>query len=243
MRTLVFEVRGEYGLFRKPYAAMSPVSFPFPPPPAVLGMLGAVAGYDKTDSARRLGWERVRVGVRLLAPVATYRGAVNLLETEAAGWDKDPTRFFRKADGRLVRIQIPCEFLRRPAYRIYVAGLPEAARSELEALLAAGRSAYTVSLGLAQCLAELRWVGARQARPRAGDRFSCPGVVPVAPALSVDYGRGRRFQRLRVPVAMDPERIVHRYQEVVLAEDGEPLTGHGGAGHIYEVGDETVAFL
>ncbi len=49
MRTLVFDVAGEYGQFKRPYSPMSPVSYPFPPPTAVLGMLGAIAGYAKDD--------------------------------------------------------------------------------------------------------------------------------------------------------------------------------------------------
>ena len=31
---LVFDIGGEYGLFKMPYSPMSPVSYPLPPPPA-----------------------------------------------------------------------------------------------------------------------------------------------------------------------------------------------------------------
>jgi CRISPR-associated protein Cas5h len=238
MRTLVLEVRGEYGQFKKPYSPMSPVSYPFPPPTAVLGMLGAIAGYAKTDYPQRLGWATVRVGVRLLAPVRMFRAAINLLQTKD-GTDK----FFRPRTGQNTHTQVPYEFLREPAYRLYVAGLPEAVADHLQAQLDAGRTAYTVSLGLASCLADVAWVGAWEAAPVEAEEWVSRAVIPLAPGLDVKYEAGRRYQRLRVPAAMDGDRVVHRYQEVVLAEDGEPVWGRGGAGRIHEVNGETLAFL
>jgi hypothetical protein len=36
---------------------------------------------------------------------------------------------------------------------------------------------------------------------------------------------------------------VHRYQEVVMAEDGAPIRGSGGHAAFYRIEDETLAFL
>lgn len=238
MRTLVLEVRGEYGQFKKPYSPMSPVSYPFPPPPAVLGMLGAIAGYGKADYAQRLGWDTARIGVRLLAPARVFRAAINLLQT------KDGTdAFFRPRAGQNTHTQVPYEFLREPAYRLYVAGLPEAAADDLQESLSAGRTAYTVSLGLASCLADVSFVGDWEATSVTALNWTSRAVIPLAAGIEVEYEAGRRYQRLRVPAAMDANRVVHRYQEVVLAEDGGPVRGRGGMGQLYEVNGETLAFL
>lgn len=238
MHTLVFEVRGEYAQFKKPYSPMSPVSYPLPPPTAVLGMLGAIAGYAKTDYHELLGWQSVRVGVRVLNPVRVYRAAVNLLQT------KDGTDvYFRPRAGQNTHTQVPYEFLREPAYRIYVAGLEEKAARCLEDKLSAGCTVYTVTLGLASCLADIQWVGAAEARPMNAAEWSSTAVIPLAPGLDVYYEDGRRYQRLRVPAVMDGKRVVHRYQEVVMAEDGLPIRGKGGEGQLYEVNGETIAFL
>jgi len=238
MRTLVLDVSGDYAQFKKPYSPMSPVSFPFPPPTAVLGMVGAIAGYSKADYARRLGWDTARIGVRLLAPVRVFRAAINLLQT------KDGTdAYFRPRAGQNTHTQVPYEFLREPAYRLYVAGLPEAAAKEVQRQLTRGRSAYTVSLGLASCLADVGWIGTWEAVPVSDEGWSSRAVIPLAPGLEIHYENGRRYQRLRVPAAMDAARVVHRYQEVVLAEDGLPVRGQGGAGQLYEVQGEILAFL
>ncbi len=236
MDTLVFDIEGEYAQFKKPYSPMSPVSFPFPPPTAVLGLLGALAGYAKDEYAERLGWQQVRVGVGLRAPVRVFRAALNLLNT------KDGTdSHFRPKAGANTHIQVPCEFLRSPAFRIYAADLPAEVADDLARELSAGRTAYTPSLGLAQCLAEVRWVGRYPARPAAATEWSAATVVPLVEGVRVRYEEGRRYQRLRVPASMGGERVVHRYQEVVVAEDAGPVQGTGGA--LFEVNGETVAFF
>ncbi|HOB62023.1 MAG TPA: type I-B CRISPR-associated protein Cas5b [Candidatus Competibacteraceae bacterium] len=238
MRTLVFDVAGEYGQFKRPYSPMSPVSYPFPPPTAVLGMLGAIAGYAKDDYHDRLGWRTARIGIALQAPVRTFHAAVNLLQTKD-GVDS----YFRPRAGQNTHTQIPFEFLRQPRFRLYVAGLHEAAMDRLADQLASGRTAYTVSLGLASCLADVDWVGEWQARPLDSANWSCSSVVPLATDVTVHYADGRHYHRLRVPVTMDSQRIVHRYQEVVAATDTNPITGRGGQGWLYAVGDAAIAFL
>jgi CRISPR-associated protein Cas5h len=238
MRTLVFEVSGEYGQFKKPYSPMSPVSYPLPPPPAVLGMLGAILGYGKEEYPRRLGWERLRIAVGLRAPLRVFRAALNLLQT------KDGTdAFFRPRAGQNTHTQVPFEFLRRPHFRVYVAGLAEPVADALAGRLRTGHSAYTVSLGLAPCLAELAWVGEWPALALPAGEWAADTAVPVREGVIVRYEEGRHYHRLRIPAVMDDERIVHRYQEIVLAEDGRPIHGQSGEGVAYAVGSDTVAFL
>ena len=238
MRTLVFEISGEYGQFKKPYSPMSPVSYPLPPPPAVLGMLGAILGDGKDEYAQRLNWERLRIAVGLRAPLRLFRAALNLLQTKT-GTDS----FFRPLADQNVHTQVPFEFLRRPHFRVYVAGLAEPVAVDLAERLRAGRSAYTVSLGLAPCLAELAWVGEWPAQALPAGEWAADTAVPVQEQTLIHYEEGRHYHRLRIPAAMDGERIVHRYQEIVLAEDGQPVRGQSQEGSCYGVGADTVAFL
>ena len=238
MRTLVFDVTGEYGQFKKPYSPMSPVSYPFPPPTAVLGMLGAIAGYDKTEYHERLGWRAARIAIAPQAPIRSFRAAINLLNTKD-GVDG----YFRPRAGQNTHIQVPFEFLRDPRFRLYAAGLPDEAMTRLADQLQSGRTAYTVSLGLASCLAEVHWVGEWPAQPLVTPEWHCASVVPLAGDIAVHYADGRHYHRLRVPAVMDGGRIVHRYQEVVTAADAQPIAGQGGQGWFYTVGNATVAFL
>ncbi len=238
MRTLVFDIHGDYAQFKKPYSPMSPVSYPFPPPTAVLGILGAIAGYPKEEYHERLGWRSARIGVSLRAPVQVYRTAINLLQT------KDGTdAFFRPRAGQNTHTQVPFEFLKFPAFRLYVSDLATDAMQELSTRLCAGATAYTVTLGLASCLAEVEWVGEWEAQALQADDWTTTTVVPLTADVSIHYEDGRRYHRLRVPTVMDGKRIVHSYQEIVMAEDGQPIRGQGGSGLFYQVPHETIAFL
>ncbi len=238
METIVFEVKGEYALFKKAYSSMSPVSYPFPPPTVVMGMLGAIAGYPKETYARELGWRELRIAVRVLQQPRPYQTALNLLNT------KDGTdAWFRPKADQNTHIQVPCEFLQGVAYRLYVSGLPEQARGKLVGQLEKGGTVYSVSLGWASCLAELDWVGIRHARPLDGPDWACHSVLPLTPDIQVNYQDRRRYHRLRIPVTMDEGRIVQRFQEVVSVDDGRPVKGSGISPSLFEIDDETIAFL
>lgn len=237
MRTLIFDVKGEYAHFKKPYSPMSPVTFPFPPPVAVLGLLGAILGYKKEEYHERLGWERIKIAVRVINPVKTIHAALNLLNT------KDGTdAHFRPLAGKNTHIQLPFEFLKDPKFRIYATDMPDSVHETLKESLESGKTVFTPVLGLAQCIADIKWVGEREAVHTERDRWTMDSVCPLDEGPSVKYEDGRRYHRFRVPAAMDGSRVVHRYSEVVMADDCRPINGTGG-GAIYEIGEETIAFL
>ncbi len=236
MRCLVFDIEGDYALFKKPYSPMSPVSYPLPPPTVVLGILGAILGYGKDDYHEKLDWQNVRVGVRLLKPVQTFTAALNWLNT------KDGTdNYFRPLAEKNPHIQIPCQFLKNPAYRIYVSGLNDENADRLAGYLSQGYTEYTPVLGLASCLADVSWVGEWDALPSQKTEWQSRCAVALDESVKIHYQDRRRYHRLRVPADMDAERIVHRYQEIVLAEDGAEICGSGG--EFFEVNGETISFL
>lgn len=231
MRTIIFDISGAYGHFRKPYAPASPVSYPFPPPPTVLGIMGAITGMGKDEYHKRLGWDKVRIGIRILNPIHVFRATVNLVNTKA-DW------YYIKS-----RIQIPYEFLKNPAFRIYIAGLPEDIADLLGSLLVDGKTVYTPGLGLAQCIADVAFVADTKAcpAPRAESTFS---VIPIGDSTVIEYEAGRRYERVRIATRMDPERTVHEYCQAVTALDAnpaKPVTVRGS--DLYEVNGEFIPFF
>lgn len=229
MHTIVFDVSGPYGHFRKPYAPASPVTYPFPPPPTVLGLMGAIVGYGKEEYLSKIGWENVRVGIRLLRSTRKYRTGLNLR------LEPDP----RKKDSSL-RGQYPYEFLIDPAFRIYIAEATDEAMQDLESQLRAGRTVYTPSLGLAQCIANVVFVGAFEAQLLSQTECNIASVVPD-PEENCRYEPGRCYVRYRVPAKMQPDRTVVDYREVVVAEDSDSITVE--TDQAYEVGDDQILFF
>ncbi len=233
MRTIVFDISGPYAHFRKPYAPVSPVTYPFPPPPTVLGMIGAILGLGKDEYHQLLGWEQVRIGIRLLKPVSIYRTAINLISTKKKEtWCRTDTR-----------LQIPYEFLKTPAYRIYVAELPANRADRLTELLNAGKTVYTPSLGLAQCLAEVQFVAETIAVVDA-DAVGTRAVIPMTDKADIEYETGRRYERVRVAARMGPGRIVTEYREAVTVLDADkhkPIRVRNV--ELYRINNESIAFF
>lgn len=239
MKTLVFDIKGEYGHFKKPYSPMSPVTFPFPPPPAVMGILGAIMGISKNEYHEKLGWDKLKIGVRLLAPIQIFRSAINLLNTKD-GTDK----YLRPRANTNTHIQVNYEFLKSPAFRIYLAEMTSENYDLLKGLLKDKKTTYTPALGLAQCLAELTWVGEKSARNVSGSHVTVDSVIALNDGIIPKYEPGEKYQRTRIPAEMDSDRVVHRYQEILLAENAKSiLCTIQPKTEVYQVGDETISFL
>ena len=232
MKTIVFDIQGDWGHFRKPYAPVSPVTFPLPPPPTVLGMIGAICGYGKDEYAEKIGWDRVKIAVILKAPVKRYRTAINLVNTKS-------NKFFRLV-GEASRSQIPYEFLKSPAYRIFVADASDDTMSDLERYLRSDTTVYTPSLGLAQCIATVSFVGIYQADLLPPGKLVVTSAIPLALA-QVYYDEGGRYTRFRVPHLMRPDRTVEKYSEALVEETVQPITVE--TLHAYQVNNENVLFF
>jgi len=232
MKTIVFDIKGDWGHFRKPYAPVSPVTFPIPPPPTVLGMIGAICGYGKDEYAEKIGWDRVKIAVSLKAPVKRYRTALNLINTKS-------NKFFRLV-GEASRSQIPYEFLKSPSYRIFVAEASDEAMTDLEHYLKKGATVYTPSLGLAQCLATVSFVGICPAVLLPAGIQKVTSTIPTAQGL-VHYDEGGRYTRFRIPHLMRPDRTVEKYSEALVEETLQPITVE--TSNAYRVNDENVLFF
>ncbi|OHB72376.1 MAG: type I-B CRISPR-associated protein Cas5 [Planctomycetes bacterium RBG_16_43_13] len=233
MWTIAFEIRGQYGHFRKPYAPASPVTYPFPPPPSIMGMIGAICGYGKDEYAEKIGWNRVRIAVSLLSPVKRYRTALNLVNTKG-------NKFFRLI-GDAPRIQIPYEFLKDPAYRIYVAEAQEEVMDSLKQCLVDDKTAYTPCLGLAQCLASISYYGEFEAVSIDAGEYEVNSVVPLDQIQRVHYTVGERYTRFRIPERMMPDRTVEKYGEVVVEENAGKIRVE--TSNTFKVGADNVLFF
>jgi CRISPR-associated protein Cas5h len=239
MKTIVFDIQGEYGHFKKPYSPMSPVTFPFPPPPAVLGLLGAILGLSKTEYHEKLGWDKVRIGIRLKAPVRIFRSGINLLNTKD-GTDK----YLRPRAYTNTHIQVNYEFLKDPYFRLYIKDLPTKMHEQLKYLLQSERSVFMPVLGLAQCLADINWIGEIPTKLINSEHTTVHSVLSLKEGIEPIYKPGQRYQRTRIPAEMDSERIVHRYQEILLSEDAVPIECYiDKETEVFQVGDETISFL
>ena len=234
-RATVFDISGPYAHYRKNYSPASPVTFPCPTPSAVLGLLGAIAGFEKREYLSIFASGKYGIAIRLLAPVQKFRAGINLINTKL-----DPKTFRLK--GKSPRIQIPFEFLRDVHFRIYFWHESKAAYNPILAQLDKGTTVFTPSLGLAQCIAEIDFQGEHPLMHQsANTAIAIDSVVPIDDQISFTFEPKKKYQRFTVPVDMRPGRIVTKYQNAIAEENGHSIQVSGSSA--YDCNGDTICFF
>lgn len=227
MRVVAFDFWGDYGHFRRFFTTSSPLTYSFPPPTAVRGIVGAILGLDKETYLQAT--MDLAVGVRLLAPVRRVRWGQNLIFTKGRDGKFDPTLSPRRKGNvqGMVRTQVKVEYLRDARFRLYIGG-ETTLLDDLEDLLREHRTHYTVSLGLSELLADFAYAGTYQARPLPTGTYDVCTVFPKE-ALHPEKGLegalrpGIKLAKERVPIYLAPDRTPVLYQDVVVEVNATPV--------------------
>ncbi len=222
MDVLVFDIWGDYGHFRKFYTTSSPLSFAFPPPPTVAGILGAICGVGKDEYLRVFSPEKTRIGIRLLNPVKKTRMGINFSETKGSN-----LRVPMSDKNLAPRTQIRVEFVKAPSYRIYIYHEDRSIISSLENFLKAHKTVFTISLGLSELLADFRFIGIYGAEKISNNDnflelttvFSSEQLLPEGLAIE----EGKKYFKERIPVAMTSDRVVKKYSDVIFESQGKTI--------------------
>lgn len=162
MEVLTFDVFGKLAHFRKYYANNTAMSYSIPPRTTVMGMLAAVLGYQRDSYYEMLASDKIRIGLRTLAPVKKSFHRLNLLSLKSLG---DAMKGGGDFSGRGGRIQTPFEVVSgldiskdMVGYRIYLS--PYEAGTSLYHLLKeklqSNQREYNLTLGLASFSAHIK---------------------------------------------------------------------------------------
>ena len=214
---LVFDITGDMALFRKPYTTTSMVSYPFPPPTAVAGLIAAIIGInhgaDQNAKSARY-WDAmsgVQVGIALQNPLRWMNTAVNLMKLTKSLNEK-----------MTEHIQVKHQLAKKPRYRIYVQGGDVYLR--LKQRLEREEFIYTPCLGAAYALADIEYQGeytSAAAEPEVG--FDT--IVPAYNGLELDIVRSGAVFSEQVPMRMTSARRLSQTVQVYYAlpsKDGKP---------------------
>ena len=229
-----FEVSGPIAMFRKPYTTTSSVSFAFPPPTAIAGMIAAIIGIpngSSNEASSAQYWSQMRgtrVAVRIMAEVKWKKHSLNFSNTKNP--QVNP------------RIQVKHQFVGSPRYRIYIAGQLE---EPLRSLLESGCFIYTPCLGTAYAIADLKYIETFQWQPVMEDVIGVDTVVPLDEDLDVDVLRSQGIFREIVPFMFDEERTLIESKTVLYQTSPENkiyLRRRGGL-DVTQCGEDMVAWF
>jgi len=238
VRVIVFDIWGDYGHFKKFHTTASPLTYSFPPPTAVMGMIAAILGLDKENYWNYFSLDNTRVAIRIINPVKKIRIGINVIETKSAG------PMFNRIKQRS---QIKYEYLKDAHYRIFFSHDDVGLMQRLHIMLQNHHTTYTLSLGSAQMLAAFSYQGQYEAQEIAtGDYVQVDSVFPLNDQQKTDskimiIKTNQRYVKEVVSTRMNVERKVLAYKTVLFDMNATSITAKLDG--IVKVGDENVVFI
>jgi CRISPR-associated protein Cas5h len=208
--SVVFDCSSDIAMFRKPYTTTSSVSFAFPPPTAIAGLIGSIVGLDNNASEHASNaayWSALSgtsVAVSIKKSVKWLRAATNFWNT------KDPQKS--------PHIQVKHQFVFRPEYRIFVKnGIESRLREKLEK----NSFIYTPYLGVAYALAEVSYVGCFEDVSVSEDLISVGTVLPFYDDVQLEFAAKlpRVFKEI-VPFRLGEDRSLLESKTVLYSDVG-----------------------
>lgn len=223
MKVLTFDLFGDLAHFRKFYTTSSPLTFPFPPPPTIRGIVGAIMGFGRDEYLEKT--KDISVGIRILKPVKKLRTGLNLIYTKGGSGRFDPTLDpSRKGDiNKTLRTQVKIEFVKDSYYRIYISA-PNKFLEQLGERVKNHETHFTVSLGLSELLADFSYMGIFEGYQLEISE-TVDSVIPVSTIKELDIERIQRIGKERVPTIMDTDRTIRSYEDVVFNMEGKAIYG------------------
>jgi CRISPR-associated protein Cas5h len=228
MEVLVFDVWGDFGHFRKFYTTTSPLTFSIPPPTAVFGIIGAILGIDKKDYLKIINAETTKVAIEIVKPVKKIRFTINYINTKVS--------FSRIKN----RTPIRTEFLKDAHYRLYINLNEENLFRELKDRIKERKTYYTVSLGLANLIANFKYIGQYQVEPLDASNY-VNTVISSENIENIEIVEGKRYFKEKMPVDIDENRVVKSYKDIVMELQGKPI--EGSFKNVFKVEDKVISFL
>ncbi|MGI0080996.1 MAG: CRISPR-associated protein Cas5 [Nitrososphaerales archaeon] len=225
----VFDIWSDFACFKKNYATSSPQTFCFPPPSAIMGFCGCIVGDKWADFVKRYvseielgiqpqfdgqsGFAKIRMGMKLLITKDVWNQAVY--------------------EGRkpFVSSPVPFELLYNPKYRVYLHC--DSLRERLGEMLRAHHSYFTPYLGMAQFIANFRYLGEFQFEEKneGAALLKCVFIPPDKSEWSLDNSSSALYAQERYPLLRStnsddpslPERDVERYVDCIVPLGKSPI--------------------
>jgi len=239
MKALVFDVWGDYGHFRKFYTTSSPLTFSFPPPSSIAGILGAVYGAKKEEYIKIFSLNKCNIALKIVNPVKKVRMGINYINTKGNYWTLYSNQYHEP------RTQIRTEFLKDPYFRIYFTHENEKIFKTLSCLLKEHKSTYTISLGLSELLADFKYVGEYGLETKADNElveFQTPVTESKLLQNGLEIESGKKYFKEKLPINMNQERIVEKYDNVIFEPEGKTIKAKVKSYYRLENGENIIFF-
>ena len=241
MRVIRFRLRGKLGHFLRAEANVDGLTYPVPPPTALLGMVGAVLGLGKDEPQEKLAGARLAVAARNGLPLRFWH-TTNIRKDPPAPLPQRVKRSDRGTSSAQRNMRFAQEWLWRPDYLVW-ASLPEPYHDDLLDRLQERRWHFTPCMGLASMFADLEEPQEIEASPLASGVYS---VVSIAPQdageleMEAAFSEGLTLQSLSMSNRVDGTRTF-QHRAYWLETQGRPFPFR--TNDAFQCGDAVVVWL
>jgi len=215
-KVLVFKVWGDYAHFKKYYTTTSPLTFEFPPPTALFGIISAIIGLQKDKYLEYFQDEKCfKLAVSFNNPIKKIRWTQNLIDTKKHFW---------KIKGRT---QIRTEFLKDPSFTIYFYHSDRSIYDKLKGHLKNHTSVYSISMGLSELLANFDFIGELGIEKKFSDnKIEIDSVMPESKLKGenpIDFTSSCEIFKINYPLVMSPDRVVFKRENIIFDRVAKPI--------------------
>lgn len=249
-KCLSFTITGPFAHFRKVETSQTRLTYALPPRTTLNGLLAAILGLDSNSYYDLFSLRESAISVSVEEPLREYSLPINHQNTDGDGVSRLGTSVYNLKMGVVDQDsgtqRVNHNVLRNPVYRVNVWLSDDEHYSDLKALLAAGESHYTPSLGLSEFLADITYHGEFEPEPTGGGHpVNIDSAVPVdagavhtSPDASVTSERSPgEMERIETPL---PNRRTTAFLTRYFREDGGSLPVE--TEHAAHTDDQTVIF-
>lgn len=265
IRVLCFDIFGLIGHFRKLWTTSSPETYSFPPHSTVAGMLGSIIGVGKdkkysgmkeNEYLKMFGYDdKCKIAVRLMKKIDKFRTVITLINTKYRGVVNVNPIFWSEMVYSPIQVEhvdkhkkhqpytiVNTQLLYKPYYRIYVAHRDEDVFNELCERVREHRIYYHLSLGLAEFLCDINFVGVYEAKVLDTEKeVEVVTVVPKRKVQSFIPESGKEYLKEEsFPIVMQPDREVSLYDDIIYERNGNSVKVV--TSEFYKVNNEHIIF-
>lgn len=239
MNVLVFDIWGDYGHFRKFYTTSSPLTFSFPPPSTIAGILGAIFGAGKDEYLKLFALDKCKISLKIVKPIKKVRMGINLINTKGNYWILYINKHHKP------RTPVRTEFLKDPYFRVYFSHSDEKIFEKLFSYVKEHQSFYTVSLGLSELLADFRYVNLYTAEPISNGtavNLASPIISSNLVHNGLEIESDKKYFKEKIPIVMNQDRVIEKYDDVIFESQGKTIKAQLNTYYKLENG-ENIAFF
>ncbi len=207
---LVFDLWGQYAHYKKIFATTTALTYPIPVKTSLYGMFGAMMGLEKQDNQYLQFFQpgQCKIGIQILKPVTYQKININLRSVFGPMKPNDH------------RKPTMMEFIYNPRYRIFFAHTDKIIYQSMRTCLYNRQVVFTPTLGLANLLANYKWVGEYSFKPGISSEYlPIATVIPRRQLIQIDHSQA--FSRLgsRIVEISQYALEMDRYRDVTDRDD------------------------